>query len=196
MFIQHLFLACEWYELLHGDMFCHTKKKQNNNCQWCSRFFTMRIDIFDVEVEFLARLHCNVLNERGSTRWLCWHDVSLVSTFITRSSIRRCCIQHHSDKSKAQVVGLWTHKRHSIDHPHRRAMGCLLWILWRQRDCPIPNPLASLDSHCIMHYGCDHVNPSVIIKLLGCRPQYPYQTCLMDIVLYICSVIWYNVVPL
>ena len=67
-----------------------------------------------------------------------WNDSVQIRLNISRSNITGCWTQYKRQKAKT-LFRIWTHKRHPIPHkrlpitrPHGRAMGSLLWDLWKR----------------------------------------------------------------
>ena len=61
--------------------------------------------------------------------WMCCflHRCDTVETLYSTIYYSKYFIELNLDKS-TQYVALWTHKRHPIPRPFRRAMECLLWV--------------------------------------------------------------------
>ena len=52
------------------------------------------------------------------------------SAVVTLSNMTWYCTHHCRNWGRISITG-WTHKRHPIAHHNRWAIGCLMWIFWR-----------------------------------------------------------------
>ena len=60
-----------------------------------------------------------------------WHNLLQSNAIITRSNLVRYYINNHRNWGRISIR-CWTHKKHPIPPPNRRAMGCPLWIFMRK----------------------------------------------------------------
>ena len=100
-----------------------------------------------------------------------------LNAIITQLRISWYYIQH-CNGSCGTYLRYWTSKRHPIHHPHRRAMGCLLWG-FEKKNWPRYNSTALYHSPVLSHWCNWHIFKQFYFHLLHTKPIYMiYVSCI------------------
>ena len=102
------------------------------NCA-CYKYMNLVVNIHHTSYLYIVYNHTYFWSSMSSNSVK--YDNSIFSQNSTMPSIITWYYIYSGNDTCCIFITLWTHKGHSIPHPHTWAMGCSLGVFWRKLSC-------------------------------------------------------------